>query len=413
MSNFEDILKKKLESFEVPFNEDHWNEMDRKLDGIKKVKFIKNSVLAITSLAAILIGVYFIANHSNVCLNTKLNTSTAIISKQTPKTTYSNNGVKLDENNNNNTIQNTAKQKTLSKVENQEQKTVQNNVSTEQPIKSTEISKNSAIFQENLSADFISSNNKICLGGEVSFEALEKKDLTAFTWDFGDGATSTKQNPTHQYKNAGNFSVSLTVTNKRTNEEVKTSQRNSIVIYPLPNADFSYVEQSSQFDDNKLKYPTTIFNYKGDSADLCDWIFGNGKTSKAKSPAIVFEKKGDYLVTLKAKNEFGCTNSISKPIQINTSFELFAPNAFTPNFDGNNDEFMPEALQTWDIKFELIIKNKSGNVIYTTKDKNEGWKGSQNNQGSVLDEDLYFWQVFTYDVDGKPYQHFGKINLIK
>ena len=412
MSNFEDILKKKLESFEVPFNEQHWNEMDKKLDGIKKVKFIKNSLLVIASLAAILIGVYFTTNHINVSLNNKLNYSKTSISNQTQKTTYSNNEEKSDIINNNPTL-NTVKQSTLIKVENNEPKTIQNNVSSEQPIKSTETQKNIAISIENLSADFISSNNKTCLGGEVSFEALEKKDLTAFTWDFGDGSTSAKQYPKHQYKNAGNYTVSLTVTNKRTNEDVKTSQRNGIVIYPIPNADFSYVEQCSQFDDNKLKYPTTIFYYKGESTDLCDWVFGNNKTSKAKSPAILFEKKGDYLVTLKSKNEFGCTNSISKTVQINSSFELFAPNAFTPNFDGNNDEFMPEALQTWDIKFELIIKNKSGNIIFTTKDKNEGWKGSQNNQGSVLDEDLYFWQVITYDIDGKPYQHFGKINLIK
>jgi gliding motility-associated-like protein len=86
---------------------------------------------------------------------------------------------------------------------------------------------------------------------------------------------------------------------------------------------------------------------------------------------------------------------------------------FTPNFDGNNDEFMPEALTTWDIKFEMIIKNKSGNVIFKTTDKNNAWNGSLNNQGNVLDEGVYLWQVITYDVNGKPYQHAGKINLLK
>jgi PKD repeat protein len=36
---------------------------------------------------------------------------------------------------------------------------------------------------------------------------------TAWKWNFGDGTTSTKQNPTHKYSKAGTYTVSLTVTN--------------------------------------------------------------------------------------------------------------------------------------------------------------------------------------------------------
>jgi hypothetical protein len=33
--------------------------------------------------------------------------------------------------------------------------------------------------------------------------------------------------------------------------------------------------------------------------------------------------------------------------------------------------------------------------------KNNAWNGSLNNQGNVLDEGVYLWQVITYDVNGK------------
>src|SRR5690606_1153685 len=100
-------------------------------------------------------------------------------------------------------------------------------------------------------------------------------------------------------------------------------------------------------------------------------------------------------------------------ISIINSMDLFAPTAFTPNFDGNNDDFIPEALTTWDIRFEMIIKNKSGNMVYKTTDKNAPWNGSLNNQGNILEEGIYFWQIVTFDAENNPYQHTGKINLLK
>jgi hypothetical protein len=36
-----------------------------------------------------------------------------------------------------------------------------------------------------------------------------------FAWDFGDGSTSTEQNPTHTYKNEGEYTATLTVTDQR------------------------------------------------------------------------------------------------------------------------------------------------------------------------------------------------------
>jgi len=51
----------------------------------------------------------------------------------------------------------------------------------------------------------------------VAFEDLSQGEVTSWKWDFGDGTTSTEQNPIHQYKNnrpgrEGNFTVVLTVT---------------------------------------------------------------------------------------------------------------------------------------------------------------------------------------------------------
>jgi len=416
MDKFEDIIKQKVEQFEPKFNEAHWSVLDQRLTTIKKAKIRKHLTMSAAAVIVAAIGVFSIyqnTNHKNTNTTTQTSDNTTVV-EETALVSLSNtqqelnkeekqgkqiipvlpaDEVKLEKIETTNTP--TPSQKTESTVEDEiADKSIKNTVNQ-------------------LSGSFEVFNNKMCLGEEVSFEATDKKELLAYTWDFGDGTFSSKQNPKHVYKQPGFYSVSLSVVNKRTNEEVKSTQRNSVTIYSLPNTDFNYVEQSTQYDDNKLKYPTTVFNCKGELSDVYEWNFGNGKTSKDKQPAVLYDKKGEYQVSLKAKSSNGCSNTITKTVSITNSLELYAPSAFTPNFDGNNDEFMPEALTTWEIKFEMIIKNKSGNVVYKTTDKNNAWNGSLNNQGAILEEGIYVWQIITYDVDGKPYQHAGKINLMR
>jgi PKD repeat protein len=416
MDKFEDIIKQKVEQFEPKFNEAHWFALDQKLTTIKKAKIRKHLIMSTAAVIIVAVGVFSIyqnITHKETNTLTQVPVNTAVVEET-------------------NTVSPSTVQQELNNEQKQEKQIIPVLPADEVKLEKIETSNVQAPIQKTestiidgindksikntvnqLSGSFEVLNNKVCLGEEVSFEAADNKELLAYTWDFGDGTFSSKQNPKHVYKQSGIYSVSLSVVNKRTNEEVKSIQRNSVTIYSLPNVDFSYLEQSTQYDDNKLKYPTTIFNCKGDLSDVYEWNFGNGKTLKDKQPSVLFDKKGEYQVSLKAKNSNGCSNTTTKAVTIITSFELYAPSAFTPNFDGNNDEFMPEALTTWDIKFEMIIKNKSGNVIYKTTDRNNAWKGSLNNQGAILEEGIYVWQIVTYDVDGKPYQHAGKINLMK
>lgn len=57
----------------------------------------------------------------------------------------------------------------------------------------------------------------------VTFSDESLGEITSWSWDFGDGQTSTVQNPQHSYAAAGNYTVSLTVTGgEGTDTEVKT-----------------------------------------------------------------------------------------------------------------------------------------------------------------------------------------------
>lgn len=416
MDKFEDIIKQKVEQFEPKFNEAHWNALDQKLTSIKKAKIVKNTILSVAATVFVALGFYFIYQSSTPDYTVKTNkhfvetnnTEEAIINEEKNST----NPIIVQEQKNEKTPVLPIEKIKLEKLETPiSEKAVDVTERRNDEVVNDNIDKSVKTNQEKFSSEFIVSNKKVCLGDEVSFDAIDKKELLSYTWDFGDGNFSTKPNPKNVFKQQGTFIVTLLVTNKKTAEESKSIQQ--ITVQSLPNVDFTYQEQSTQFDDNKLKYPKTIFSCKGEAADTYEWNFGNSKIIKEKQPAFIFDKKGEYEVSLTAKSSNGCSNSITKTISIVNSLELFAPSAFTPNFDGNNDDFMPEALTTWDIKFEMVIKNKSGNVVYKTTDKNAAWNGSVNNQGNTLEEGMYFWQIITYDAEGKPYQHAGKINLLK
>ncbi|MCL4856333.1 MAG: PKD domain-containing protein [Flavobacteriales bacterium] len=416
MDKFEDIIKQKVEQFEPKFNEAHWNALDQKLTSIKKAKIVKNTILSVAVTVFVALGFYFIYQSSTPDYTVKTNkhfvetnnTEEAIINEETNST----NPIIVQEQKNEKTPVLPIEKIKLEKLETPiSEKAVDVSERRNDEVVNDNINKSVKTNQDKFSSEFIVSNKKVCLGDEVSFDAIDKKELLSYTWDFGDGNFSIKPNPKHVFKQQGTFVVTLLVTNKKTAEESKSIQQ--ITVQSLPNVDFTYQEQSTQFDDNKLKYPKTIFSCKGETADTYEWNFGNSKIIKEKQPAFIFDKKGEYEVSLTAKSSNGCSNSITKTISIVNSLELYAPSAFTPNFDGNNDDFMPEALTTWDIKFEMVIKNKSGNVVYKTTDKNAAWNGSVNNQGNTLEEGMYFWQIITYDAEGKPYQHAGKINLLK
>jgi PKD repeat protein len=334
MDKFEDIIKQKVEQFEPKFNEAHWHALDQKLSAIKKTRTIRNSVLSVAAVIVAVVSVFVIYNETakdKENNKTQLLTNAVVSEEQSSDVgTESIDKKNIAESPKENKVTILpADEVKLEKLEIDHAESLNQKSETKvESVVKEEIEKPIKNASEQITAGFFINNSKVCLGEEISFEPNDKKELLAYMWDFGDGTYSSKINPKQLYKQAGVFAVSLIVINKKTGEEAKTIQ--NITILSLPNVDFTYIEQSTQFDDNKLKYPTTIFSCKGEGSDVYEWSFSNAKTSREKQPAILFDKKGDYQVSLKVKNINGCSNFSTKNITILNSFELFAPNAFYP-----------------------------------------------------------------------------------
>jgi PKD repeat protein len=125
----------------------------------------------------------------------------------------------------------------------------------------------------------------------VDFTDQSQGDVTSWDWDFGDGGTSTAQNPTHQYSSAGDYTVTLTVTGScGSDSEVKTGY---IHVDGPPVADFYGSPTSGEA-------PLTVNFYDQSTGQVTswDWDFGDGGFSSAQNPTYQYADAGDYTVTL-------------------------------------------------------------------------------------------------------------------
>ena len=128
----------------------------------------------------------------------------------------------------------------------------------------------------------------------------ETLSIASYLWSFGDGTTSTDQNPQKRYFNAGNFTVSLkTTSNKGCVSEVS----DNVVVKENPVADFSITTGSCETLSfvNSSYVPENI-------TPAYIWSFGDGELSTDQHPTYTYSAVGSYYTTLKLTAN-GCIDS--------------------------------------------------------------------------------------------------------
>ena len=81
-------------------------------------------------------------------------------------------------------------------------------------------------------ASFSASETSTC-NGLVQFTDESTNLPQGWFWEFGDGETSTEQNPSHQYEEPGNYTVTLSVTNTEGDDQITQEE---YITYELPDA---------------------------------------------------------------------------------------------------------------------------------------------------------------------------------
>jgi PKD repeat protein len=151
-------------------------------------------------------------------------------------------------------------------------------------------------------ANFAVSDTTVCgIPFDVDFENTST-GATGFEWNFGNGQTSTFNEPTATYTTAGNYTATLTVSNLFTCVDTATQ---IIRVYPVPQASFAA-------DPREGCDPLTVnFDNTSQNANTFVWSFGDGTDSSSiADPLHIYNGAGSYPVTLIASNDNICFDTL-------------------------------------------------------------------------------------------------------
>ena len=138
---------------------------------------------------------------------------------------------------------------------------------------------------------------------EVSFLSSSSGNIASYEWDFGDGNTSTQQNPTHVYETEGVFSVSLTV---HTNSGCShTHVKDDLIVINAFEADF-VVSKASVCIGEQIQFTDASNSNLQEQL----WDFGNGVVSIDANPVMQYDSPGTYTITYAAVSVAGCLSEI-------------------------------------------------------------------------------------------------------
>jgi PKD repeat protein len=146
-------------------------------------------------------------------------------------------------------------------------------------------------------AEFTGSPTKITKGKTVKFTNFSDPGLTSFSWDFGNGTTSTAENPTATYATAGTNTVILTASPAGANSQ--RTRTAYIIVEEPPVSAFSATPTTGSAP---LK---VTFSNTSTGATGYNWTFGNGWSSTNASPVYTYTNAGVYTVRLTTSSSAG------------------------------------------------------------------------------------------------------------
>lgn len=232
----------------------------------------------------------------------------------------------------------------------------------------------------------------------------------SYYWEFGDGATSTDQNPSHLYEFVGNYPVTLTITTDAGCIDTLTLLQSDLInVRPKPEAGFSVTPDFTDICNSVVQMidesvgAVEYFYWYDDST-----FFYIGEDG---SPAHQYLYAGTHYPRQIVTNEWGCKDTARSQVIIEP-WSVFIPNTFTPHGDEYNNVFVAEHwldVSEW----EMRVFNRWGQVIFESYDSSNGWDGTYN--GQYVQDGTYGYTLRYKTCEPLNPDHFitGHINVLR
>ncbi|MCW3078123.1 MAG: domain containing protein [Bacteroidetes bacterium] len=234
-------------------------------------------------------------------------------------------------------------------------------------------------------------------------------NITSINWNFSNGTSlSDSSSVIYNVTSAGIHTVNIALTDNR---GCKGAASGTVEGFPIPAADFIFNPEIPTNNDDYVSFTNQTTN-----ARTVEWywdFYSNSQNISTKeNPSYYFPEPGNYFVFFKVKSDHGCTDSIVKKLTVIEDISIFIPNAFTPNGDGLNENFIPKTVGLKKLRMDIF--DRWGELIFTTSDPAMGWDGRHKKGGDILPQGVYVYRVSAIFNNGsKPKQYTGHVTLLR
>ncbi len=154
-----------------------------------------------------------------------------------------------------------------------------------------------------------------CLNGSVSLTdnstGVGTTAIVGWNWTFGDGGSSSSQNPSHLYSSAGTYTVSLTITDAFGCVATISDQ---VTVYPLPTASFT---ANNACQNSAVSFSSTSAPGVGTVSQTLWDVDNNGTTDyTSNSASHIYPQDGNHIVTLIVETNNGCRDTVQQNVTV-------------------------------------------------------------------------------------------------
>ncbi|MCB0478642.1 MAG: gliding motility-associated C-terminal domain-containing protein [Crocinitomicaceae bacterium] len=229
-------------------------------------------------------------------------------------------------------------------------------------------------------------------------------NVQSVLWTVGSQYTSDQLNYNVLIEHSGSYDVGLILT--MTNGcVVAYDDTFNLTALSAPIAGFTVNPINATDQDMVYFYDHSV------NATSWDWYFGYGNTSNLQNPILNFDEPDSVHVRQIVFNDIGCSDTVWLWVVIDPSFNVFIPNAFTPDGDDYNNYFYPVMTNASPNDYSFMIFNRWGELIYEGRNLDDKWDGRY--QGKIVQDGVYVYKVLVRDLNEEKHDFVGHVSVLR
>jgi len=178
-----------------------------------------------------------------------------------------------------------------------------------------------------------------------------------------------------------------------------TSQPDTLIVHALPNG-------FAGPDTNLVVGNSVQLNASG--GNTYQWA-PPSFLDNANSPNPITTPLNNIMYVVYITDSYGCSNTDTVNIEVDDATDIFIPDVFSPNGDGQNDILYVRGKGIKEIEF--IIYDRWGEKVFESSDLNKGWDGSF--KSKLLSTAVFVYYIKAISYNDQAYERKGNVTLIK